>query len=256
MNIKTLLLVLLFFAFTSVTNFGQDVTKLTNDAQAKKIEKKRERTGIEQTLKMYTVCSFDDGLRISKVDRIQKNSGKILSRQTASGVFDKSIAKGKSEDQMIITDDGKVCEGVSRTDSYRVMVDYQKPDYFANIRVDRSTSEGYKDDKEIVIRWINFLNGERGDSEMRFPQKTHYNGFEAYSVHRREVDVRENELGATVLFDDENKIIVTIYLLNQRPEYRMHKSTGEWKALREKFLSRYTFCVRENLKQEVSNQKE
>ncbi len=222
------------------------VNAQTQDRKAEKELRKKERAEIEQALKAYTVCRFDDGLRISEVDRIQKDKTKYLARQTARDVFDKSIAEGKSEDRIFVTDDGKVYEGVTRTDGYRVMVDYGKPDFFANIRVDRSIPAEYEEDKKILIRWINFLNRERTDSETRFARETYSNGFETYTTSR--TNIEKTEIGVSLFFDDKNKIAVTVYFLNQRPEFRNFKTIEEWKPLRDNFLNGYTNCINENFK--------
>jgi hypothetical protein len=239
--------IVLFLLLANTVFLGQSDAQRREDARAARIE----RQAIERTLRAYSICSFDDGLRISRVDRIQRGGVKYLARETAKGIAEKGTPAGKSEDRYFVRDDGVLMEGVSRTDSLRIMVDYRKPDYFANIRVDRSLPDGYKKDKEILIRWIHFLNRERDDSETNQPVERSYNGFEAYSTNRKEVDVRRDELGATLLFDDKNGIIVTIYFLNQRPQHRAHKSTGEWKELRERFLDRYTRCISNNLNSDL-----
>lgn len=207
---------------------------------------KTEKAEIDRIRKSYSVCSFEDGLRISEVERVQKGGLKYLARPTGKGFIERGTPKGKSPDRYFVRDDGVLYEGVTRTDAVRVMVDYKKPNYFANIRVDRSDLAGYIEDKEILIRWVSFLHAERPDSETKFPEKSYYNGFEAYSTFRKDVDVEKDELGITILFDEKNKISVTIYLLNPLPKYRVHKTTEEWRQLRERFLKRYTACIKEN----------
>ncbi len=237
---------IIFFCFAVLLCFGGAAAQDgKTDKKAQKELRKKERAEIEQVLKAYTVCSFDDGLQISKIDRIQKNKTKYLARQTAKNVFDKSIAEGKSEDRIFVTDNGDVLEGVSRTDGYRVMVDYGKPDFFANVRIDRSVSVEYDDDKKILIKWINFLNQERSSSETKFAQETYSNGFETYSTNH--TNIEKTEIGVTVFFDDKNKIAVTIYFLNQRPRFRNFETIEEWKTLRDRFLDRYTDCINKNL---------
>jgi hypothetical protein len=217
----------------------------SQDKKAFKEALKKEGVAIEQVLKAYTVCKFDDGLRISQVDRIQKDKIKYLVRQTAKGITDKSLTTGKSEDRIFLADNGDLLEGVSRTDGYRVMLDYDQPDYFANLRADRSIPEGFSEDKEILLRWLNFLNSARVDSETKSVQEAVYNGIKVYSINRTTIE--KEEIATSLFFDDANKIYVTIYFLTQRPQFRNFKTIEEWKILRDKFLEKYTSCVKENL---------
>jgi hypothetical protein len=217
------------------------------DKKALKEARKQERAALEKVLDAYTACKFDDGLRISKIDRIQKDKVKYLARQTVKGVTDKSVTAGKSEERIFLAENGDLHEGVSRTDSYRVMLDYNQPDYFANLRIDRSIPEGFSEDKDILRRWLDLLSSERTDSETRAAQEFDFNGFQIYSTNRRtSLDFDEN--GVALFFDDANKIYVTVYFLNQRPPFRNYQTIEEWKVLRDRFLDTYTGCVRANLK--------
>jgi len=171
----------------------------------------------------YTKCTFSDGLRISKIDRITKNKPEQLARE---------IAKGD-------------VQPISRTDSYRVMVDYDKPDYFANIRPDHSDPARYAQDKEILIKWLTYVNTLGRLMDSRYPKETYYNGFEAYVINRGEVV--GNTMGTALLFDDKNSIVTSIYFLNQREQYRNFKTIGEWRVLSERFLTTYSGCVKANL---------
>lgn len=224
-----------------------------NDKKAEKEARKKERAAIEQVLNAYTVCKFDDGLRISDIERVRKNDPQYLARQTAKNVTDKSVIDGKSEDRIFLTEKGSLLEGVSRTDGYRVMLDYNQPDYFANLRVDRAQSEGFVEDQAVLLRWLNFLNSERVDSETGAPTETVINGFKVYSINRTTIE--KDEIATSLFFDEANKIYVTIYFLTQRPQFRNFKTLDEWKALRDKFLEKYTACVQENLKNPPTSKK-
>ncbi len=235
------LLTISIFLSVAVCGLAAQSKSATKDA------KKAERAEIERVIKAYTSCTFDDGLRISRVDRIQSGGSKFLARPTAKGLSERGTPPGKSEERYYVDDNGLLNEGVSRTHGYRVMVDYRKPDFFANIRIDRSDPAGYEEDKQILERWFNFIHSERPDSDASTPIVKDYNGLRSISTYRSNVDVPRNELGLSLLFDDANKIYVSIYFLNQRPKNRVHKSTDDWKEMRERLLVRYSKCVRENL---------
>ncbi len=209
------------------------------DKKAEKAAREKEREEIEKALKAYTVCAFTGSdLAILKTDRITKKKEESLSRQTPEG--DKSI---------------------SRTDSYRVMIgfleDYGKQNdpflgglvrYFANVRPDRSKPEEYPNDKQVVIGNLKYFISIDKSLETQEPLEKQYNGFNTYSIYRPALT--GNTLGQSLIFDDANKIITTIYFLNMPTElYGKHfKTIDEWKPLREKFLDSYTKCVDENLK--------
>ena len=76
-----------------------------------------------------------------------------------------------------------------------------------------------------------------------------YNGFASYSANRN--DIVGNIIGTTMIFDDKNKIIVTVYFINKPPnvkdEFKLFNSIQEWKILQDKFLDSYTKCVADNL---------
>ncbi len=241
---KILLIIICLLTAISSVN-AQDKQLSKSEKKSQKVLQKTEREEIEKTLKAYTFCTLEKDLRISKIDRIRKNKEQYLARQTAKNVFDKSIAGGKDENKFFLADNGDLLEGVSRTDSFRIMIDFKTPDYFANVRVDRSIPKDYADDKEILIRWINFVNRERKDSETKFARETYTNNFETYSINRTTIEI--NEIGATVFFDDKNKIVVTIYFLLQRPNNRKYQNLDEWKSFRDSFLDVYTKCINENL---------
>ena len=208
------------------TFFGATAQDKKTEKETKKAQKevqKKEREKIEQTLKAYTHCTFDDGLQISMIDRMAKNESEKLERPIAKEDY----------------------QEVSRTDGYRVMVDYKKPDFFANIRPDRSNPEKFEQDKKVLIQWIGYL-GKLADAKADAPPKTYFNDFETYSINRSVIE--GNQIGATVFFDDKNSIVVTIYFLNQRPRFRNFQTIEEWKVLREKFLKTYTNCIKKNLK--------
>lgn len=208
------------------TVYGAAAQDKKTEKEIKRLEKeaqKKDREMVERTLKAYTVCSFDDGLQISRVDRIAKNKLQELGREVAKEDY----------------------KGISRTDSYRVMVDYRKPDFFANIRPDRAVPEKYEQDKKVLIQWINYL-GILADPKADVAQKIYINDFETYSVNK--MAIQGDQIGATVFFDDENSFVVSVYFLNQRSQFRNFQTIEEWKVLRERFLNAYTGCVRENLK--------
>jgi hypothetical protein len=53
-------------------------------------------------------------------------------------------------------------------------------------------------------------------------------------------------LGMYVIFDDPAHIVATVYFLNQNSWRRKFQSFDEYEQLRDRFLTTYTGCVRNN----------
>ncbi len=187
-------------------------------------------------------------MKISHVHRMQKKRIMFAVRLTGRHGDNASYLTTKKPYKLILTDDGKIYEKVSRSDGYRVMVKYDVPDFFANIRVDKSLPGEFEDDKAIVIRYLQFRNENvLKRPENKFLQEGYFNDFESYSLNQD--NLAFGEIGITVLFDDKNEIITTVYFLNQRPKYRKFSSLAEWKTLRAKMPETYAGCVRQNLEE-------
>ena len=213
---------------------------------SRKEAERAEREEVERVMRYYSTCTFEDGLRISRTDRIQRGGVRYLARPTAKDRAERGTPEGRNRDRYHVDGNGVLYEGVSRTYGIRVMTDYGKPEFFANIRVDKANPSEYDEDKSILIRWLNFVHSQRPDSATASPIESNYNGIVTLSTYRKDVDVQKDELGISVIFDDANRIYTSIYFLNQRPRYRVHKTTEEWMELRERFLARYTACIKKS----------
>jgi len=173
-------------------------------------------------LKPYTVCEFDDGLKIVKFERLPKRE--IYSR----GV---KTADGEKE--------------VTRIDSYRMLAAYPKTDAFANVRPEKSRPDKYVQDKKNAIEELKYLISTGKEIESTEPIKANYNGFESYGFNRRTLEIG-NTVGVYVLFNDADQTITTIYLFNANPKKRKFQTIEEWRTLKENFLNNYTRCINHN----------
>lgn len=175
-------------------------------------------SGRDDSLKPYTSCQFEDGLKVVQVDRLPKV---VTSRtETTSG--------GEKR--------------VSLLDGYRIMVAYPKTDFFANIKAERSDPAEYANDKETVLEGLKWALAHSKEMESQEPIRVSYNGFEGYAINRK--SLTGNTLGITALFSDADQHIITIYFLNQDAKRRKFQTIEEWRALRDGFLNRYTSCVK------------
>lgn len=174
----------------------------------------------DDSLKPYTSCQFDDGLKVVQTDRLP------------NGTTSRTVSTLNGEKK------------ISLVDGYRVMVAYPKTDFFANIKAEKSNPADYDKDKEAAIENLKWGIANGKEMESQEPVKVSYNGFEGYALNRK--SLIGNTLGITVLFSDANQHIITIYFLNQNPKKLKFQTIEEWRTLRDNFLNRYTSCVKDS----------
>ena len=208
------------------TPFYAQENKLSkNEKLLQKEAKKKEREQIEKRLRTYTVCpSGETEFIVFAVRRVDKNENRTLARDTADGV-----------------------KGISRTDSYDVLVTFTDKMRFADVRPDRSDPSQYEGDKKVALENLQYLNGLGTAMSSPNPLEKEYNGLSTYSIYRSELI--GNQLGISIIFDDANKMITTVYFINapKSTDGKNYKTIEEWSTLREKFLDSYTSCVSREL---------
>jgi len=224
---KLKILVVLVFTFGFILSFhAQDVKLSKAEKQAQKEAKKKEREEIEKMLKVYTICpSTETEFVVFAARRVAKNKDQLLARETAEGV-----------------------KGISRTDSYDVLITFKDTMRFANIRPDRSKPEEYENDKKVALENLQYYINTGKSMATEKPVEKSYNGFVTHSSYRSEL-IGDN-LGTSLIFDDANKMITTVYFINapKNSDGKNFKDISEWMELREKFLDSYTKCVASNFK--------
>jgi hypothetical protein len=175
------------------------------------------------SLKPYLSCKFDDGLKIVETSR---------HRQWNSPDKFRSIKINGVEDR------------VSVIDGYRIMLAYPDTYFFANVKAEQSDPQSYAKDKEKLIREMQWLTSTSKEMETAEPVKITSHGFEGYALNRK--TILGNTLGMYVLFSDVNQQVLTIYFLNQPAEKRKFQTIEEYRALRDRFLDKYTACIQGN----------
>ena len=186
-------------------------------------------------LKAYTVCKFDDGLKISDVDHVVKKGNEPRAVETSKGLKE-----------------------VSRIGSYRVMIKYPEHDYFmANIRPERSLAAEFENDKATVIDSLEYTWKDNDTIETKTPLKETYNGFDFRIIYRKAFGFEKyktknnpngniNTVGIGILFSDLDQTLTTMYFFNTiAPKGRGigFKSIDEWNTSRKAFLMKYTQCI-------------
>jgi len=228
MRLKSLVLFILS-AGISCSIFAQDKNTTELSKQEQKEAKRKAREPIEKMLSAYTACpAHDTPFVVFAVRRVTKDWNERLVRQTPEGVKE-----------------------ISRTDSYDVLITFKDTMRFADVRPDRSQPENYNNDKEVVLKNLQQAINTSKSMAVEKPAEKQFNGFETFSLYRSELI--GNTLGISVIFDDANKMIVTIYFTNAvKGNQTNFKTTQEWMSLREAFLDSFTKCVETELSNRLS----
>ncbi|HKY41808.1 MAG TPA: hypothetical protein VJM50_01830 [Pyrinomonadaceae bacterium] len=175
----------------------------------------------DDSLKPFTTCDLDNGLRIVQVDRLPKN---VKSRTVTTSKGDQAI---------------------SLADGYRVMVAYNDDrDWFANIKAEKSVTTEYERDKEAVIENLKWAASTNKELESQDPVKLSIGEYEGYGTSKR--TLVGDMLGIYVLFSDVHHTITTFYFINQNPKRKRFQTIEEWRVLRDEFLKTYTTCLKNN----------
>ncbi len=176
----------------------------------------------DDSLKPYTACKLDSGLRIVQVDRLPK------------GVKSRTVETSKGDQK------------ISLADGYRVMVAYNNDrDWFANIKAEKSLTAEYERDKEGVIENLKWAASTSKELESAEPVKVSFNGYEGYGTSKRALETGDM-LGIYVLFSDTERTITTFYFINQNVNRKRFQTIEEWKTVRDEFLNTYTTCINNN----------
>lgn len=176
----------------------------------------------DDSLKPYTTCKLESGLKIVQVDRLPK-SVKARTVETSKGDLKISLADG-----------------------YRVMVAYNNDrDWFANIKAEKSLTGEYERDKESVIENLKWAASTSKELENPEPVKVSFNGYEGYGTSKRALATGDT-LGIYVLFSDTERTITTFYFINQNVNRKRFQTIEEWKSVRDEFLNTYTTCINKN----------
>ena len=177
----------------------------------------------DDSLKPYTSCVFESGLRIVQLDRLPK---KTQSRTVETSKGDRKI---------------------SLADGSGVMIAYNEHrDWFANIKAEKSLPGEYQRDKDGVIENLKFAASTSNDLQNPEPVKISFNGFEGYGTSKR--TLTGNLLGIYLLFSDADQTITTIYFINHNAKRKRFQTIEEWQVVRDEFLNTYITCINNHTK--------
>ena len=167
----------------------------------------------------YTTCTFSGGLTVTSVDRAP-NLPMIRSVETASGTKRVSVADG-----------------------YRIMLAFPNTDPFVNLKVEVSVSGQYASDKRAVLEQMETMAAGARGVTMKV-ERSVINGVEVAALNNPTLEA--SGLSFYSLFDDRREMIVTAYILNQRPERRAFRDMASYQRLRDAFVQEYVQCMSKN----------
>jgi hypothetical protein len=171
----------------------------------------------DTALTPYTSCQFSDGLQIVHIDPL------------AQGITTREVD----------TDSGP--RQIDMQAGYRIMFAYPDTDFYANVKAELLPAANYSQLKQSLIDNFQYLaHGNTLNTGLHSP----LNGFEIHGLDREKLE--GGVLGIYLLFDEQAHVVITIYLLNQEPQYRKFQSMEEYRKLRDQFLNTYTACIRNN----------
>jgi hypothetical protein len=172
-----------------------------------------------EPLDAYLSCQYGAGLNVVSVLRMQ-----------GEGLRSRTVATAKGERK------------ISVVDGYRLMLSQKEPSYFANMKVEKSDPRQYASDKDAAIKSLEYAMQTAAPGIKPVWDHMPYNGFDVYAATDTTMGVNGPN-GTYLLFRDSAQVIVTIYFLGQKPEYRHFSTIQEHDAIVDKMLEDLTTCA-------------
>ena len=171
-------------------------------------------------LQPYRSCFFPDGLEIDSVDALAPQGG-TSDVETAQGVQHIDLTAGE-----------------------RVLFSYPFTDFFANAKVEELPADTYAHDKQALLANLHYLESQSGGPAPARALPADLHGFEVHGNNRQKLE--GSELGMYLIFDNSAHVVSSVMFLNQESWRRKFQTMDEYERLRDRFLTTYTGCVREN----------
>ena len=171
----------------------------------------------ERVANAMTTCAWPDKLVASQPSKLPETF-KARALQLPNGSAQVSVVEGW---RFSLAEDGR--------------------DIFANIKIEQSEPERFDGDRDAVVanlRWI--LSTSKG-METEEPLGVSFSGFEGPMINR--AALTGSTLALIALFQEKERLIVTLYLENALPEKRSFQTMDEWKLMRDRLLIALTGCA-------------
>jgi hypothetical protein len=109
---------------------------------------------------------------------------------------------------------------------------------FINLKAER-LGDNYAQDKQLLLDSLKMLSAEP-DTDTAAPLPVETESFEVYGINRRQLS--GTVLGAYLLFNDADRTVITLYLMNTSPSTPRFHTMKEYGKLRDDFLMAYFVC--------------
>ena len=130
---------------------------------------------------------------------------------------------------------------VSIVEGFRFPIAAEGKDIFANVKVEQSEAERFEADREAIVANLRWILSTSKDMESPEPLLVSMNGYEGPMINRG--TLTGSTLALIALFQDKEKLIVTIYLENAAPEKRSFSTKEEWNGMRDRLFVALTGCA-------------
>lgn len=133
---------------------------------------------------------------------------------------------------------------------YRVLVAYMQTEGFGNLKVERLPATQYSKEKADLLSSLDNLATQSGMNGKVDRRQLH--GYALYGANR--ATLQGGVLSVYNLFDDADRVAVTMYLLNAEPSLRKFSTVEQYDSIRDAFLESYTSCLKRTLSTPQPNQ--
>ena len=130
---------------------------------------------------------------------------------------------------------------VSVVEGYRFPIAPEGREVFANVKIEQSEAAKFDSDREAIIANIRWILSTSKDMETPEPLLVSMNSFEGPMINRAALS--GTTLALIALFNDKEKLVLTIYLENAPPDKRAFSSKDQWNGMRDRFFIALTSCA-------------
>ena len=130
---------------------------------------------------------------------------------------------------------------ISVVEGYRFPMAQEDKGVFANIKIEQSEPDKFDSDREAIIANLRWILSTSKEMETPEPLLVSMNGFEGPMINRAALS--GSTLALIALFNEKEKLVITIYLENAAPEKRSFATKDEWNGMRDRLFSALTSCA-------------
>jgi hypothetical protein len=130
---------------------------------------------------------------------------------------------------------------VSVVEGFRFPIAQEGKEIFANIKIEQSEADKFEADREAIVANVRWILSTSKDMETPEPLLVSMNGFEGPMINRG--TLTGSTLALITLFQEKEKLVITIYLENAQPDKRSFATKEEWNGMRDRLFIALTGCA-------------